>query len=105
MQVWSRNRRTGGVDWIGRQVVDNYTGTAVGAYLEEKRPPSVGSSEESFAHLAGAEAEASILLEEYDDEEVEGVGHVHCEGLPGEMAEAQIVKEYMDRIGDSRQPL
>jgi D-arabinono-1,4-lactone oxidase len=48
-------RGSGGVDWLGRQVSELQTsGTG--------RPRSAGSSEESFDHLAGAEAEASTLL-------------------------------------------
>ena len=56
MEIWRRNRRTGGVDWLGKQVVQN---PALGI----GRPISAGSSEESFGHLAGAEAEASTLLD------------------------------------------
>jgi D-arabinono-1,4-lactone oxidase len=96
MQHWRRNRRTGGVDWIGKQVADS----VMSLKFEERRLPSARSSEESFAHLVGAEAEASVLLEEYEHDE----GSPTHEG-PGEKAEAGVVAEYMSRIARSRQPL
>jgi D-arabinono-1,4-lactone oxidase len=55
MELGLRKRVTGGVEWIGRQAADLQASSG--------RPRSAGSSEESFDHLAGAEAEASTLLE------------------------------------------
>jgi D-arabinono-1,4-lactone oxidase len=99
-QLWRRTRRTGGVDWIGQQVADSVMALDIG--LNEKRPHSAGSgSEESFAHLAGAEAEASVLLEDYEDDE----GSPTHGDQPGEKTEAEVIAEYMQRISDSRQPL
>ncbi|KIW04974.1 uncharacterized protein PV09_04136 [Verruconis gallopava] len=92
MQLWRRNRHTGGVDWIGRQVADS-----VLALNLEKRSPSAGSSEESFAHMAGAEAEASILLDEYEDDDVSPTN----DGA-AEKGEADIIAEYMSRMRDTR---
>lgn len=104
MVQWQRSRRTGGTDWIGKQVAESMAGLG----LEEKRPPSAGSgSEESFAHLAGAEAEASVLLEEVDDdEEEEAQGNLGFEGAaPSEVGEEGAIREYMSRISQARQPL
>jgi D-arabinono-1,4-lactone oxidase len=55
----ARKRRTQGIEWRGRQV---YEVTA------DWRPRSTVSSEDSFDHLAGAEAEASTLFEAYSED-------------------------------------
>jgi D-arabinono-1,4-lactone oxidase len=55
-EVSIRKRGSGGVDWLGRQAVEL-------SMAGPTRPRSAGSSEESFDHLAGAEAEASTLFE------------------------------------------
>jgi len=101
-QLWRRTRKTGGVDWIGTQVADS-----VMALNVEKRPPSAGSSEESFAHLAGAEAEASIVLDEYEDEEEQRPVDKGSHGtVPiAEKAEADVIADYMSRLQNVRQPL
>lgn len=65
-ELRKRRRRTQGTEWVGRQVFEVTAGLV-------KR--STTSSEESFDHLAGAEAEASTLFEAYseDGESMDGV--------------------------------
>ncbi|KAF2431407.1 D-arabinono-1,4-lactone oxidase [Tothia fuscella] len=60
-----RNRVTGGVNWIGKQAYDLQAATG--------RPRSAGSSEESFDHLAGAEAEASTLFDRMSEDDASPV--------------------------------
>jgi D-arabinono-1,4-lactone oxidase len=57
MEMGQRMHETGGIEWFGRQA------TELANPFGRRRPTSSGSSEESFDHLAGAEAEASTLLD------------------------------------------
>lgn len=55
----TRKRRSQGTEWHGRQLSELTAGL---------RPRSTVSSEDSFDHLAGAEAEASTLFEAYSED-------------------------------------
>ncbi|ORY13358.1 D-arabinono-1,4-lactone oxidase-domain-containing protein [Clohesyomyces aquaticus] len=61
-EIVRRQRRTGGTDWIGEQA--RWWDGGVDVFTSEKG----SESEESFDLMAGAEAEASILLESLRDE-------------------------------------
>ncbi|KAF2010800.1 L-gulonolactone/D-arabinono-1,4-lactone oxidase [Aaosphaeria arxii CBS 175.79] len=63
-EVVRRDRSTGGADWIGQQA-RWWDG---GEDVFEKKDITETGSEESFDLMAGAEAEASILLESLKDE-------------------------------------
>lgn len=104
-QLWTRTRATGGVEWLGQQVAES---VATLNLTSEKRPISAGSSEESFAHLAGAEAEASMVIEEYEEDESEEVSPVVGSGggiAMEDKEEADAIAEYMSRLQNVRQPL
>ncbi|KAJ4288394.1 D-arabinono-1,4-lactone oxidase [Kalmusia sp. IMI 367209] len=67
-EVVRRERRTGGVDWIGEQA--RWYDGGMDVFGDEKNGSESG---ESFDLMAGAEAEASVLLESLrdDDQDVE----------------------------------
>ncbi|KAF2740827.1 D-arabinono-1,4-lactone oxidase [Polyplosphaeria fusca] len=73
-EIVRRERRSGGADWVGEQA-RWWDG---GADVFEKK----SESEESFDLMAGAEAEASILLESLRDDENEDV-EKRTRELPG----------------------
>ncbi|KAF2194688.1 L-gulonolactone/D-arabinono-1,4-lactone oxidase [Zopfia rhizophila CBS 207.26] len=61
-QVVTRQRRSGGTDWVGEQA--RWWDGGVDVFMKR----SGSESEESFDLMAGAEAEASILLESLRDD-------------------------------------
>jgi D-arabinono-1,4-lactone oxidase len=63
-EIVRRDRKSGGVDWVGEQA-RWWDG---GADVFEKTTSARSESEESFDFMAGAEAEASVLLESLHEE-------------------------------------
>ncbi|KAF2203463.1 D-arabinono-1,4-lactone oxidase [Delitschia confertaspora ATCC 74209] len=72
-EVVTRERKSGGVDWVGEQA-RWWDGGDGGVFEKTGREGPRSESEESFDLMAGAEAEASVLLEslkEGKEEEME----------------------------------
>jgi D-arabinono-1,4-lactone oxidase len=67
-EIVRRERRTGGTDWVGEQARWWDGGTDVFTTKSGHISANRSESEESFDLMAGAEAEASVLLESLRDE-------------------------------------